>query len=235
MKNSEQAGPLESPSALKRVRAWLKKPIEQKVFGLGGRISAFSYNRWVRSKKYDFGGVLHPHEMVDVSPDSLKHSTHYLASSEYSLRILLDQVSLEKGTFNLFLDVGCGKGMPPLFAKKFFSFDECIGIDFSETLIGDAKRNLEKSGESSVHFIHADASTYKIPDCPAVIFLANPFGPVMLERFLENNRDHFRKHGSLIAYGFDVHRHILPALGFEVIYRSPIFVHSLWRYRETDS
>ena len=75
-----------------RILNWMQKPIEQKIFGFGGRKTAFSYARWVRSHRFDFDGVLHPHELLSVPSPSLAHSTHYLVSDVYSLKLLLDEV-----------------------------------------------------------------------------------------------------------------------------------------------
>jgi len=118
MNHPKEADQLQGQPATGRLLTWLRKPIEQKVFGLGGRLSGLRYNRWVESKKLEFGGVLHPHEMGNVSPDSLKHSTHYLASSEYSLRILLDQAFQEKGAFELFWMWVVARGCPRFLLKN---------------------------------------------------------------------------------------------------------------------
>mgnify|MGYP006290172971 CR=1 FL=1 len=220
-------------SWLHRLQSWVQKPIEQKIWGLGGRMTALSYLLWVRSHRYDFDGIIHPHELLAEPNSSVAHSTHYLVSDVYSLKLLLDEALSERDSFEVFLDIGCGKGMPSLYAQSHYAFKESIGMDFSEKLIEIAQSNLRKSGRSDVRFIQADASSFKIAPQSSVVYLHNPFGPELLKTFLENNLEHFKMHSSVIAYAFDVHRNVLNELGFEVLYRSQRFAHSLWQVSDT--
>ncbi len=39
----------------------------------------------------------------------------------------------------------------------------------------------------------------------------------MLEKFIQNNMNHFKSQGSVIAYANDIHRDVLEKMGFEEI------------------
>ena len=48
----------------------------------------------------------------------------------------------------------------------------------------------------------------------------NPFDSVVLEKFILNNVEHFKKHNSVIAYANDIERLSLTKFGFETIFRN---------------
>lgn len=48
----------------------------------------------------------------------------------------------------------------------------------------------------------------------------NPFDDVILDKFIENNLNHFKTHDSIIAYANDIHRKSLARYGFETIFRN---------------
>jgi hypothetical protein len=74
-------------------------------------------------------------------------------------------------------------------------------------------------GVTPIDFIEADAQTYRLPDGPSLVFLFNPFDAIALSRFIAYNLDHFRKAGSIIAYGFDIEREVLAKHGFYPLWR----------------
>ena len=65
----------------------------------------------------------------------------------------------------------------------------------------------------------------------AAIFMFNPFDDVILNRFLEHNREHFRRYRSIVAYANDIHRHVLVRQGFNTVYRDPLRSLSLFGLR----
>ena len=133
-------------------------------------------------------------------------------------------------TFQNFVDVGCGKGLPCIFAKKYFSFPQVYGIDFSAPLIEIARRNQANTRYPGMSFQVADATSWKLPQGDTLVLLNNPFNDIILEKFLTLNLEHFRENRSLIAYGNDSFRATICHLGFEVVYRSNRHHQSLFRY-----
>lgn len=83
-----------------------------------------------------------------------------------------------------FVDLGCGKGRALILASE-AGFQDLIGVDFSPTLCGAARRNLAKL-EIKATILCTDATKYRLPELPCVLYLYNPFGPRILEKVLEN-------------------------------------------------
>lgn len=188
------------------------------------------YFVFTRRYSLDFDGFIPREQLVAESADSLANSHNYKRYTNFHLKRLLRE-GLQTGIpFRTFVDVGCGKGHPCIFAKKYFGFASVYGVDFSAPLIAIAKRNLAKTGYENVHFLVADATTWKLPDGDSLVLLNNPFNEVIVERFLISNLDHFRKYRSLIAYGNDLHRATVCRLGFEILFRSNRYQQSILRY-----
>lgn len=188
------------------------------------------YFMFTRRYSLEFDGFVPREELVADSADSLANSHNYKPYTNFHMKRLLRE-GLQVGIpFTNFVDVGCGKGHPCLFAKKYFGFANVYGIDFSPPLIEVAKRNLAKTGYGNVHFLVADATTWKLPDGDSLVLLNNPFNDVILERFLISNLDHFRKYRSLIAYGNDLYRSTVCRVGFEILFRSNRYQQSILRY-----
>jgi SAM-dependent methyltransferase len=188
---------------------------------------------FTRRHSLDFDGFIARENLVAQSAESLSNSHNYSPYSSFRLKRLV-QEALDTGiSFKNFVDVGCGKGQPCIFAKKYFGFPNVYGIDFSEPLIDVAKQNLAKIRYDNVQFLVADATTWRIPEGNSIIFLFNPFNGTILERFLRLNLEHFARHASLIAYGFDEHRSTICRLGFEIIFRSRRHQQSILRYGDS--
>lgn len=188
------------------------------------------YFAFTHRHSLDFGGFVPREDLVTESSDSLTHSNNYRPYTNFHLKRLLRE-GLNTGiSFENFVDVGCGKGHPCIFGKKYFGFTNVYGIDFSEPLIEVAKQNLTKTGYENVFFSVADATVWKLPEGNSLILLNNPFKEVIMERFLIWNLEHFRKYRSLIAYGNDFYRSTMCRLGFEIVFRSNRHGHSILQY-----
>ena len=70
-----------------------------------------------------------------------------------------------------------------------------------------------------------------MPDSKCLIFLYNPFDDIILEKFVANNYSHFKRHESVIAYAFDVHRETLLLNGFRTVFRAPEKKLSLYKFK----
>jgi hypothetical protein len=191
------------------------------------------YFTFTRSRSLDFGGFVPREELIADSEDSLANSNNYKRYSNFHVKRLLGEAVKTGIPFENYIDVGCGKGHPCIIGKKYFNFPKVYGIDFCEPLIKVAKENLAKTRYDNVFFEVADATTWKIPDGDSLVLLNNPFNEVIMEKFLVANFDHFKKYRSLIAYGNDIYRSAVCKLGFDVIFRSNKFQHSLLRYNDS--
>ena len=120
--------------------------------------------------------------------------------------------------FRNFVDMGCGKAC--LYMARAGAFRRVIGVEISSSLIAIARDNRNQMGNTAnIEFVQADAQTYFLPDGPTLVFLFNPFDAVALSRFISVNLQHFKRHGSIIAYAFDIDREVLKNSGFQTLWR----------------
>jgi predicted RNA methylase len=92
---------------------------------------------------------------------------------------------LEQTTF---IDIGAGMGRAVLLAAE-MPVRRVIGIELHPTLVRIARRNLtlwRKGGreKSPARILRADAVEFAYASEPTVLFLFNPFGAVVMRRFL---------------------------------------------------
>jgi SAM-dependent methyltransferase len=174
--------------------------------------------------------VLHE-QLVADNPEALQHATAYHAVWCRNLRVLLEEARQLGRAFDVFVDIGSGKGKACFYASTRLAFKQVLGVEFSGPLADIARANAVKFGDPRIKFLTADATCFDLPDSPCVVFLFNPFDEVILERFIKHNLDHFMHHGSALAYANDKHRLVLADHGFETIFRDPtrkISLHALW-------
>ncbi len=88
-----------------------------------------------------------------------------------------------------FIDIGSGKGRALLLASQ-FGFRRIIGVELLPELDQVARENIrqweQQGGTSRIELICGDATTFRLPVEPAVIFLFNPLPEAALRAFLEN-------------------------------------------------
>lgn len=116
-------------------------------------------------------------------------------------------------SYDLFIDVGCGKGRVLIYYQHLFK--ELIGIEFSKKLLSIAAINIKKIGSKNIKLIHSDASIYKIPLKPAIIYIFNPFGAEILKNFLCFNYEQIKVGNYQFIYVNPWHRNIFDEMGFE--------------------
>jgi SAM-dependent methyltransferase len=216
--------------SIHRVRELAHRPISDHLETLSWYYHQAECRAFTRRHALDFDGFIPREELVAESADSLANSNNYRPYSNFHLKPLLREALNTGIQFENFVDVGCGKGQPCIFAKKYFGFKNVYGIDFCEPLIKIALQNLAKTHYENVHFLVADATTWKIPAGNTLVFLANPFNEIIMEKFLVSNLEHFTRYRSLIAYGFDFFKSTMCRLGFEIIFRSNRHQYSLLQY-----
>jgi SAM-dependent methyltransferase len=95
--------------------------------------------------------------------------------------------SIEETTF---LDIGAGMGRAVLLASE-MPFHKVIGVEMHPALTRIARRNLalwRKEGRAQVpaRVTQADAAAFPFPSGPCVAFLFNPFGALVMRRFLRH-------------------------------------------------
>jgi precorrin-6B methylase 2 len=143
--------------------------------------------------------------------------------------LLLLEVKKCNYNFKNFIDIGSGKGKACFYVHINFSFRKIIGIEFSESLFSIANKNKLKIDAKNVQFINTDASIFKLPNHPNLIFMFNPFDEIILEKLILNNMFHFKRYRSVIAYANDKHRSILTKHGFKIIFRDSLRKISIYK------
>jgi len=102
----------------------------------------------------------------------------------------LQQLPLHTREFS-FVDCGSGKGRALLIASM-FPFKRLIGVEYCAEFNSIARQNWQSFRPRSRHscpvaeFITGDAAAYAFPPGPFVLFLYNPFGPVIMMQILKN-------------------------------------------------
>lgn len=136
-----------------------------------------------------------------------------------------------------FLDVGCGTGIPTLYAATRYEFADLRGFDFEAPLIEDARRNQEKFPKAGRRctFDVGDASQLKLPKARYLLFLANPFGERVLEQFISNNLDILASTRSYIAMVNDHGiQNVMATSGVSLVHRNPTYNCSLLSVGDAD-
>ena len=102
-----------------------------------------------------------------------------------------------------FIDIGCGNGIPLIYAYKKFNFKSFSGFDFEKRYVENTKINIESSIKKpyTINVFHQKAENYLLDETKSFfIFMFNPFDAVIMEKFLKNNFESLKKNKSVIAY-----------------------------------
>lgn len=117
-----------------------------------------------------------------------------------------------------FVDLGCGKGRALIFAHE-AGFERLIGVEMSGKLAETARKNMRRAGIAA-EIANQDASSYRFPDTPLVIFMYNPFGAVTMRQVAEKIKTH--SHPVYVVYVTPLHKAALADL--EVVHSAAAVV-----------
>ena len=81
-----------------------------------------------------------------------------------------------------------------------FKFKSYSGIDIIPEYIKISKNINQSLGLNSIEVFEADASDFVLDNKSYFIFMYNPFDEIVMENFLNNNKESFIKNNSVIAY-----------------------------------
>ena len=100
-----------------------------------------------------------------------------------------------------FVDVGAGMGRVLLLAAE-LPFRRVVGVELNPQLVRIARRNAaiwRRQGRAlaPIRIYSADAADFRFPAPPFVVFLFNPFGAVVMRRFLANLRRRFARQNAV--------------------------------------
>jgi len=104
-----------------------------------------------------------------------------------------------------FLDIGCGNGIPLIYAYKKLNFVTYEGFDLVPKYVRITKKNIKSSikgiKNKYINSFVSDASKIILnKNKKYFIFMFNPFNEIIMKKFLKNNYINLKKNKSIIAY-----------------------------------
>lgn len=145
-------------------------------------------------------------EKVDLVKENvklIKHSNGLESVWLLNLKRLYDLTKKKLDIKNYhFLDVGCGNGVPLIYAYKKLPFKSYSGFDFVSNYVDISNKNISNSigGGGGIIILNADASKYILEDKSYFLFIFNSFDGLIMKKFIENNYNNLVKNKSVIAY-----------------------------------
>lgn len=145
-------------------------------------------------------------EKVDLVKENvklIKHSNGLESVWLLNLKRLYDLTKKKLDIKNYhFLDVGCGNGVPLIYAYKKLPFKSYSGFDFVSNYVDISNKNISNSigGGGGIIILNADASKYILDDKSYFLFIFNSFDGLIMKKFIENNYNNLVKNKSVIAY-----------------------------------
>src|SRR5579862_7077098 len=121
-----------------------------------------------------------------------RHATAYFGVAPSVFRSVLGLWRKSKPSAPLqqftFVDVGSGMGRAVLLASE-YEFRAVTGVELNPTLARIARRNVgtwKKQGRArtAISISCCDATQYRLPPGPCLVFLFNPFGATVMKRLL---------------------------------------------------
>jgi len=109
------------------------------------------------------------------------------------------------------VDIGSGKGCVLFYLRDMF--DYLIGVEYFQDLHELAIFNAKVLNTTNIEFVNIDASCYRLPSNPCVVFIFNPFGEKVMTDFLTANLDLVTK-DYLFIYVNPVALHVFEEFGF---------------------
>jgi SAM-dependent methyltransferase len=142
---------------------------------------------------------------------NLSESSPYQAITIETFEEMLLNLPLRAEEYS-FIDLGCGKGKALILALE-HGFKEAIGVEFFHELCAASMRNLGKLGmRDKSQVMWASAAEYNFPEVPSVVFMFNPFGPLVMKNVLAHLRP-----GTFLVYAHPKHAEMIR---FPLMYRS---------------
>ncbi|MCU1615573.1 MAG: hypothetical protein JWO98_3113 [Frankiales bacterium] len=127
------------------------------------------------------------------------------------LRQIFDALPMDPADVT-FVDLGCGKG-GTLAVAALHGFRRVVGVELDSGLAGIALANaavMNTRTGTAIEVVEADASTYRVPLEPTLVYLYNPFGARTTRDVAESIAVSLREHPRplLVLYVNPLHREV---------------------------
>lgn len=160
---------------------------------------------------------------LSVKGNNKKHAEIYQGANYFLLETVLSKLQNIGANKNI-IDYGCGKGRV-LAVAAFYGFNKITGIEFSEELCNEARKNIAslqlRFPKKVFNVIHINAIDYKIEDDVNIFFFFNPFNEIVMNKVINNILTSINKNKRIIqvAYVNPRHKQLFINAGFtEVFY-----------------
>jgi SAM-dependent methyltransferase len=140
----------------------------------------------------DTGGYISGAELHGVSLSGL-YITAYIGIPPSGLRQAIAGLPLRPEEFT-FVDLGCGKGRALMVACD-FPFRWLVGVEIASELCDSARANIARDPgwAARISILNEDATKFRYPDGPLLIFMFHPFLAPVLRRVLANLERQLRR------------------------------------------
>ncbi|MFW2333109.1 class I SAM-dependent methyltransferase [Ilumatobacter sp.] len=125
---------------------------------------------------------------LGITGASAEHAVEYSPTAVKSFYFMMRRIGIDPSRY-VFVDIGCGKGLVMLLASD-FRFQKVVGVEASAQLCEVARSNMAVYESPSqqcmnLELYEGDATAFPMPENNTVYYLCNPFGPVVLDTFLD--------------------------------------------------
>jgi SAM-dependent methyltransferase len=126
-----------------------------------------------------------------------EYAVGYFGTPSWVVDRALNALKIDHDRF-VFVDLGCGKGRVLLRAAR-RSFHRVDGVDLSEAMTEAALENIRRAQAAGTIrtrvFAHKmDATCYRLPRQPLILYMFNPFGEPVLHAVLQKLETSLREH-----------------------------------------
>jgi SAM-dependent methyltransferase len=133
-------------------------------------------------------GVVEPDDIDGFGPN-LVHASNYRGTPHLQAWLTLRRLRINHQDF-VFLDVGSGMGRVIIRAAQ-YPFKSVEGVDFAHSMHGIASANVDRAWRTGTlltkpTLYEEDATKFKLPDAPLLVFTFNPFGRPVFMAFLKH-------------------------------------------------
>ncbi len=124
-----------------------------------------------------------------INSPNTKWGGYYFPSHEEQFHGIMSSLAIRPSDY-VFIDLGAGKGLPLLLAAE-YSFQSITGVEYSKALVETANQNIEAyrrqtGSDDRIQCIWGDATDFKFPDQPTILYLFNPFQGKVMDRVVAN-------------------------------------------------
>lgn len=161
-----------------------------------------------------------PPSELGITGVSGEHAVEYSPTAVKSFHFMMERIGIDPSDY-AFVDIGSGKGLVMLLASD-YPFRRIIGVEASAQLCEVARSNVAAYDSPSqrctnLEVLEGDATAFAMPEENTVFYLCNPFGPVVLERFLDQLERSLRAHPRHVLLVYDN-----PFAAYSVLDRHPV-------------